>query len=231
MTGPKFPFALNLFNPITSGSKFFTSGIVVERGNNMNTGDPILVNVSDDGDDIGLNWRHGTFLGQCPGCCLYKVGIGEPHHFNYEEKEVYPHSVKRFIPLTEEAAAAKHDAELPLAFAMVQAALVELMPGVTAEIKDGSIFAFGVTLDPVVYETPRIGAVQETAGWQVTDWKYYHATRNQPEEWVDVPVGEPTHYGIAVQRFIEAIFKVKANSYWERLADDAAATAWAESEM
>ena len=220
----------------------------------MKIGDPILVYVGDD------NWRSGTFLGQrlitenrTPNQeeMMYMVGIGEPHYFNYEEKEVYPHLVLRFIPLTEEAAKAKHDAELPLAFAMVQAALAELLPGVTAEIKTldvkrsikiwratfirhrrsssirflsgGSISAFGITLDPVVYETPLIGAVQETVGWQVTEWKYYRATHQPeewPEEWVDSPVGEPAHYVIAVQRFIEAIFKAKANSYWNRLAED-----------
>ena len=244
MTGPKSQFDLNQFNPITSGSKIFTSGIVVERGNNMKIGDPILVNVDPTLGD-GQNWRRGTFISQrrieCPGSVtdgdtVCMVGIGEKHYFNYEEKEVYPHSVKRFIPLAEEEARAKHTQELPLVFAMVQAALAELLPGVTAELKEsrldiGSISCFGITLDPVVYETPRIGAMQETAGWQVTDWKYYHATRHQPEEWVDSPVGEPTHYVPAVQRFIEAIFKAKANSYWEHLADDAAAQSWAENEM
>lgn len=201
----------------------------------MKQGDPILVNEMGEG-----KWRRGTFISQrrieCPGSVtdgdtIYTVGIGEPHHFNYEVEEVYPQFVKRFIPLAEEAAKAKHDAQLPLAFAMVQAALVELMPGVTAEVKDGSISCFGITLDPVVYETPRIGAVQETAGWQVTEWKYYHATRNQPEDWVDSPVGEPTNYGQAVRQFIEAIFRLKANSYWDNLAEEAMARAWEEGEM
>lgn len=219
--------------PDTSESKNFTFGIVVERGNNMQIGDPILVNEAGEG-----RWQRGTFLGQrriqCPGSVadgdsIYMVGIGEKHHFDYREEEIYPQFVKRFIPLAEEAAAAKHAQELPLAFAMVQAALAELMPGVTAEIKDGSISCFGITLDPVVYETPRIGAVQETAGWQVTEWKYYHSTRNQPEEWVDAPLGDPTNYGQAVHRFIEAIFRLKANSYWDRLADDAQEQAWVEN--
>ena len=193
----------------------------------MNTGDSILVNVDPTLGD-GQNWRRGTFISQrqitCPGSVtdgdtVYMVGIGEKHYFNYEEKEVYPHSVKRFIPLTEEAAKAKHSAELDVAFEMVQAALVELMPGITAEIKDGSITAFGVTLDPVVYETPRIGAVQETAGWQVHVIHYNHATREQPEDYEPVEVGTASQWSAAVRLFVETILKQKAKSYWEHLAD------------
>jgi len=201
----------------------------------MNAGDPVKVLVNE-------VWKSGTFLGQrqieCAGSVtdgdiVYNIGIGEPHHFNYEEEEFYPQFVKRFIPLSDEAEKAKHDAELPLAFAMVERALAELLPGETVEIKEGSISAYGgaVTLDPVVYETPRIGAVQESAGWQVTVWKYYHATRHEPEDYVDSPVGDATNYSSAVQRFIETIFKIKADGYWDHLADEAMAQAWEDGEM
>lgn len=202
----------------------------------MKVGDLILVQVDAD------SWRRGTFLGQRSVTegraqnqheLMYKVGIGEPYYFNYEEREVYPHSVKRFIPLSEEDAKAKHDSELMPAYTMAQAALFALMPGEKIEVKDGSIVGYGgaVTLDPVVYETPRIGAVQETAGWQVTVWKYHYATRHQPEEYEDCPVGDATNYRTAVQKFIETLFKLKAEGYWDHLADEAMAQAWADGEM
>lgn len=203
----------------------------------MKAGDPILVNVHGEG-----KWRRGTFLGErrieCPGSVtdgdtVYKVGIGEPHYFNYEEDEVYPQFVKRFIPLAEEDATAKHQAELPQAFALAEAALAELLPGETIKVEDGSILGYngGVTLDPVVYETPRIGAVQETAGWQVHVVHYHYATRHQPEEYEPVEVGTASDWRAAVALFIETIFKQKAHGYWEHLADDAMAQAWAEGEM
>lgn len=201
----------------------------------MKNGDPILVL-------FGKQWRRGTFLSQrqitCPGSVtdgdtVYMVGIGETHYFNYEEREVYPQHVKRFIPLSEEDATAKHQAELMPAYQMAQAALFALMPGETIEVKDRSILGFhgGVTLDPVVYETLRIGAVQETAGWQVHVVHYHYATRNQPEEYEPVEVGTASDWRTAVRLFIETIFKQKANSYWEHLADETMATAWAENEM
>ena len=204
----------------------------------MKNGDPILI--EDDG-----RWLRGTFLARREDSegkannqheILYKVGIGEPH-FN-EEREVYPHSVRRFIPLSEEAAKAKHNAELPLAFEMVRVALEGLMPGEQVEIKDGSIVGYygKVTLDPVVYKTPRIDAVQEIAGWQVHVIHYNYATRNQPEEYEPVEVGVASNWPHAVHQFVVTIFKQKANNLFQligrprtgrlasdskRLADDA----------
>jgi len=196
----------------------------------MKNGDPILIEVEG-------KWRRGTFLGSrnIHGLLLvYKVGIGETHYCDYEEREVYPPLVKRFIPLSEEDAKAKHVAELMPAYQMAQAALFALMPGEYVTVDDGSILGYngGVTLDPVVYETQRIGAVQETAGWQVHVVHYHYATRNQPEEYCPVEVGTASsNYQQAVQLFIETILKQKAHDYWENLAEKAAARAWAEGEM
>jgi hypothetical protein len=201
----------------------------------MKNGDPILIEV--DG-----KWRRGSFLAQrnieCAGSVtdgdvVYKVGIGEPHYFNYEEKEVYPHSVKRFIPLSEEDATAKHQAELPQAFALAEAALAELLPGETIKVSDGSILGYngGVTLDPVVYDAQRIVAVQETAGWQVHVVHYHYATRHQPEEYEPVMIGGASDWRSAVRLFIETIFSQKAHGYWEHLADNAMAQAWADGVM
>ena len=166
-------------------------------------------------------YRKGTVLGnrKVQDGMVYSVGVGEPHYFNYEVREFHESDVQRFEPLSDEAAQAKHDAELPLAFDMVQKALAELIPGEKAELQDGSISAYGgaVTLDPVVYETKRIGVVQETAGWQVTTWKEYPGGYWTPPEYVDAPVGEPTQYGQAVQRFVETVFKIKADGYWDAL--------------
>jgi hypothetical protein len=191
----------------------------------MKAGDPILIEV--DG-----KWRRGSFLADHGGA-VYMVGIGEPHYFNYEKRKVANTQVKRFIPLTDEDAAATHQAELPQAFAMVEAALKALLPDEKVEIKDGSILAYhgGVTLDPVVYETSRIGAVQETAGWQVHVVHYHYATMDQPEEYELVEVGAASRLAAAVLLFIETIFKQKAHCYWERLGEEEMAQSWDDGEM
>lgn len=72
------------------------------------------------------------------GDVIYKVAIGEPHYFNYAEREIHQNDVQRFIPLPDETAAAKHAEELPLAFAAVEKALAKLMPDEKIEIKEGN---------------------------------------------------------------------------------------------
>lgn len=128
---------------------------------------------------------------------------------------------KRLIPLSDEDAKLKHTAELPLALAMVESALAYLLPGEIVKVVDGSIEGCNgsVTLNPVVYEVPRIGAIQDTAGWQVHVVHYHHATNIHPEEYEPVKVGTASYWKNAVKFFVETILKQKAYDYWEHLSE------------
>lgn len=133
----------------------------------------------------------------------------------------------RYVPLSAEDAMAKHNEELPKAFAMAEEALRQLLPNESIKINhDGAIegFSGGVSLDPVVYE--RKG--REMAGWQVHVLHYTCATRHQPEEIDLVEVGSPSNWIAGVQLFVETIFKEISSSYWQHLADEAHAKAWDE---
>ena len=176
-------------------------------------------------DGIKHCWRFGTLL-EIDDRSHYKIGIGEPHYFNYEEQWLsqseFENVAKEFVLLDEEKAAQIHAQELPLALTMAQEAIAALLPGEKVEVIDGSLSAMGgaLTLDPVTYEQETIGQFIERAGWQVTAWKYYHATREQPDEMVDSPIEEPKPYGAAVVLFVRQLFNMKASCYFEAKADE-----------
>lgn len=140
---------------------------------------------------------------------------------------------KRFIAISIEDAEKKHASELPLAFSMTEKALNDLLPNVKVTIKDKSLEALDglVTLDPVIYDKPRIGAIQETAGWQVNVVGYTMATREQPEDYFTIDVGEPSNYIEAVKIFVKTIFHQLANNYWDRIDDEHFASSWEQNLM
>lgn len=85
-----------------------------------------------------------------------------------------------------------------------------------------------MTLDPVVYEQETIGQFIERAGWQVTFWKHYSATRTEPDDYVDCPIEGPLHWNLAVQLFVRSLFIAKADAYWDAKVDEAMAKAFEE---
>jgi hypothetical protein len=194
----------------------------------MNQNDLVKVKVDD-------KWRVGTVLSKDRNHPLYLVGIGEKTHFNYKEEWFGLPDIKRFQEITPEEANALHLMGLEQGLSLAQEALAELLPSETVDLlndrhSDPSIRGYhgAVTLDPVVFEQETIGAFIERAGYQVTVWNYHHATRQQPEEYVDAPVGTFPNIGAAVQSFVQTIFKLKASDYWQHKADEAQAAAWEE---
>ena len=176
-------------------------------------------------------WRKGTVLEVAPNGAL-RVGIGEPHYFNYEAGWCHASDVKRYEPITED----KEAANAALASEVLEAAnaaLADLLPTETAELKEGIVSAYygSVTLEPCVYEQETIGAVREVAGWSVTVWRRRPATRHQPEDISDSPQGSFPNYAQAIQKFVSTIFACKAEDYWNHKADEAMAEAWAAGEM
>lgn len=197
----------------------------------MKKGDKVKVKV-----DAG--WRAGTVLrvSKKNDGLHYLVGIGEPHHFNYTKEWRQTPAIKRFQEISPEEANALHLMGLEQGLALAQGALAELLPGETVDLlndghSDPSIRGYhgAVTLDPVVFEQETIGAFIERAGYQVTVWKYVHATRHQPEEYVDAPVGTYPTIGAAVQEFVKTIFALKSSDYWDHKSDEAMAAQWEEN--
>jgi len=190
------------------------------------------------------DWRQGKLIKVLPQGLneeKYLCGVGEPHYFNYEERPFDRFDVKQYVELPEEQALATHLQEAQLAFALVQEAVAKLMPDEKVELvqtnaASGNVeisivgYYGGVTLDPVIYEQETIGQVVERAAWQVTTWHSYPDTRTEPGGVDDCPIGTPTNYAQAAVLFVETLFKLKANDYWQNKADEAAAQAWAEVE-
>jgi hypothetical protein len=189
----------------------------------MKTGDLVKAKVEG-------KWKSGKVL-KASGDA-WKVGIGEPHYFNYEERDFLPGELKRHQPQTDEAHNANLERDLPIGLALAQEAFAALLPGEVVTFKDADNTLSGyhgaVTIDPVQFDQETIGAFIERTGYQVTEWKYHHATRTQPEEYVDAPVGTFPTIGAAVQEFVKTVFALKSRDYWDHKADEAQAAQWEE---
>lgn len=191
----------------------------------MNVGDKVKVRV-------GKSWRCGTVEGFKyleNNDRLITVAIGEPHYFNYEVRDFSSSDVKRHEFITE-----NKDEEnillLPVVLEETNVALAFLLPGTQAVIKDGAIWAYDVTLEPCVYEQETIGAFREIAGWSVTFWRHFQATRYDPEDVSDSHIGSFPNYTQAIQKFIETTFLCKSNDYWQCKADEEMCSMWGGDE-
>lgn len=201
----------------------------------MKAGDTVKVRIRH-GDKH--SWRTGTVIGSreiAPPVSTTVWMIGHGEFTSYRETEFESNDIKRFTPQTDEAHVANFERDLPLGLALAEEALAELLPNETVALKvsDQTISGYhgAVTIDPVQYDHETIGSFIERTGYQVTVWKHIPATRLQPDEYVDAPVGTYGTIGAAVQVFIRTIFKLKSEDYWNAKADAAAAEAWAAGEM
>lgn len=182
-------------------------------------------------------WRKGTVI------CLkspqrrneptiIKVGHGE--YSSYREQD-FTSGVKRLQEQSDEEHNENLTRDLPLGLAMVQEAIAALLPGEVVSYKeaDQSISGYhgAVTLDPVQYDVETIGSFIERTGYQVTVWVYSHATHWQPEEYSDALVGTYPTIGAAVKVFLETIFKLKNEDYWQAKGDQALAEEWARDQV
>jgi hypothetical protein len=199
----------------------------------MQAGDNVKVRIQNEGF-ANHRWVTGKVLGlRSPERrgepTIIKVGHGE--YSSYVEQEFPATDVKRYTPLADERHVANFERDLPIGLVLAQTAIADLLPGetVTLKVSDQSISGYhgAVTLDPVVFEQETIGGFIERTGYQVTVWKHIPASRVQPDEYV-APVGTYPNIGVAVQEFINTIFKVKATDYWQAKADEAMAAQWEE---
>lgn len=178
----------------------------------------------------GKGWSKGKVL-EVVNDGLF-IAIGEPHQVGYEKGWCHRGDVKRYEPVTEDKEA-ENAALAPTVLEFAQKALDDLLPGEVVELKEGIVSGYygAVTLEPCVYEQETIGAVREIAGWSVTVWRHFPATRHSPEEMSDSPIGSFPNYAIAIQKFVATVFACKAEDYWQAKADAAMAESWAAGEM
>jgi len=179
----------------------------------MNIGNPVRVVVDN-------KERTGTILSLKENTAI--VGIGEPHYFNYQEKEVPINELKRYYPITAEAEENAKKILLTDGFEMTKDLLQAILPTEIAEIKDDAISGYydAVSLETVVTDAPRIGGIQEVTAYSVTIWKSHPATRYEPEDVSDHPVGTYRSLSEAVQVFVETIFKLKCKDYMQSKAEE-----------
>jgi hypothetical protein len=185
------------------------------------------------GQDV---WSRGKVLGvrsSSGSRMVYNIGFGE--FSSYEEREFERHDIKSYQEQSDADYNDNIERDMPIGLALANAALAELLPGEVVVFKDadGELSGYhgGVTISPTQYDQPKIGGLIERTGYEVKVWNYVHATRHQPEEYIDLPVGTFPTIQRAVQALIETIFKLKAKDYWNAKAELAWAEAWEAGEM
>ena len=91
-----------------------------------------------------------------------------------------------------------------------------------------SIVAYNgfLVMESTIVESKTLTAFIEHPGWSVTVRREFPATRNEPESEDTKEVGKFVHYGQAVQKFIETLFLLQSEDYWDNQADLALVEQW-----
>lgn len=193
----------------------------------MKIGQKVKVDIVRGGEDIAL-WQPAKLLkitrGDNPIC---EVQFGEPDKVGYFVDNVPLRSVREFRELTwidGECSEINEmvERDVPNIVKSLTNALVKLLPDQPFAVESNTVIVAyngSLTMEPVVIETRTIGAFVERPGWSVTVWRQHPATRNQPEDVSDCVVGQYLNYGQAVQKFIETLFLMLSEDYWNNQAD------------
>jgi hypothetical protein len=180
------------------------------------------------GDMCIVGGRKGKVLGLGPN--EVKVGVGEPHYFNYHEKEFARHEVTRFVPADDAEVEKAHESQLKEIVAYLEKALDRVLPGEKFHVRDGVVWGAceSVSIEPVVVETKRIGETREVAGWSVGIVTYSAGTRWEPPDCDVNEVGEFSSWRQAAGKFIESVFQLRLADTDQAIADDEYAKSFEE---
>jgi hypothetical protein len=192
----------------------------------VKTGDTVKVFVKRHRGARGI-WRTGTVVKTNKEKVTVKFDYAKPQTFSSV-------NVRYYKPLSDDEAKVIADKEMPLALEVLQKALAALLPGQTPpELKDGVIYGYNesISLEPCVYEQSTIRGFIDKAGYSVTMWTYNAGSQGEPPSTDDSLVGQFPTYGAAVQKFIETLFGMMQEDYWQSLGDAEMAKAWEEGEM
>lgn len=152
------------------------------------------------------------------------VGVGEPHYFNYEERELPRRMLKVFYQMSDEDFEQFHADMLSTVHGFAKHVFQEMLPGVAVDIQDGIINADGFTLEPCIVEVRSISTIREVAGWSVSAWSYSHGDRDTPPDVDQISLGEFVSYYSAVIRLAEAVFGEKVRRVFESVSIDVSYT-------
>jgi len=124
----------------------------------------------------------------------------------------------RIIPIDLSIVQSEFDINIERGFDLIQKALYELMPDDKIK-KFGGIIDYEniLTLEPCVFKVKCIGVVREVVGYSVTGWTSIPATQYEPEDIDITTLGEYRTIEEAAKCFVENMFKLKSNKYWESI--------------
>jgi hypothetical protein len=176
----------------------------------MQTGDSVMV----------MRKKRGTVIWTNSHSIM--VGVGEKGHFNYDEQVFACRDVKRYQELKEEEATKAIAKDIPIGVALITGALDTTAPAKLITENGNIISGYGgaITLEPAVFVAESIGAFIEKAGYSVTKWHRYPATRHEPEDVEDFPVGIYPTIQAASQVFVKTLLGMMVDDYFAKVADE-----------
>jgi hypothetical protein len=140
--------------------------------------DDVIVRLKDRSSRIGkfIEEKYGRFL-------------IDFHHSTYLADKI---DVRRFTPIDDEVTDEWCKQQAPEIVATIKKCMSTMFPTYKFQLKteDGSIEMDGVSLMPSTLRVESISGVLEVPGFQLVDWKYYPATRSEPEDAVEIPISE-----------------------------------------
>lgn len=170
----------------------------------FNKGDDVLA-IFDDGSK-----QHGFYSHEYEGKIVVKI---------YDSLKSFDHTqVSKYDPIDEEVVNQWCQKEASKVVAIIQKAMKSNFPDLKyiLEIQHGNtVILDGISLLPKIIQVATIGYVMEFPGWQLTDWKFYQATRWEPEDMVDLPISEHRSSFDAAKSLINYALNMRINRWFE----------------
>jgi len=185
--------------------------------------------------DGSPDWREGVFkgwlhddLGQHESQYIVQVGSND---------QCFPaNAVKPLYEIDDEVAIQHGKDNLDKLEALLNKALVALLPRVSGEVKRDKeephliIMGGTLTVEPATIEVESLASFKEFPGWSVTKWMTTPGTRWEPPDVSDAEVGRSHHLNRVVQIAIDAIWDCLSAGFWEQEADNALYEQYLEDE-
>jgi hypothetical protein len=109
----------------------------------------------------------------------------------------------------------------------IENALKNLMPDEKIDVKDGIIHGYhgAISCEETTCTGKRIGGTFEYPGWSIRLWCEIPSNQYEPADIDYQKVYQSNHVNSVAGHFVQKIFELKNNDYWQGVSD----TEWAES--
>lgn len=109
----------------------------------------------------------------------------------------------------------------------IEDALKNLMPDEKIEVKDGIIYGYygAISCEETICTGKRISGTFEYPGWSILLWHEIPSNQYEPADIDYKKVFEGNQINSLAARFVQTIFELKSNDYWQAISDQE----WAES--